>query len=64
MVVTLLLLMLKVRLKLALKYGAHEFHTDINKSDHEPLSFDVIFDFVGIQPTFNNSDKYIKIRVE
>ncbi|KAG8203684.1 ADH1, partial [Candida africana] len=48
--------------KLALKYGAHEFHTDINKSDHEPLSFDVIFDFVGIQPTFNNSDKYIKIR--
>ncbi|KHC65564.1 alcohol dehydrogenase, propanol-preferring [Candida albicans P75010] len=48
--------------KLALKYGAHEFHTDINKSDHEPLSFDVIFDFVGIQPTFNNSDKFIKRR--
>ena len=29
--------------KLALEYGADEFHTDINKSDHEPLSFDVIF---------------------
>ena len=48
--------------KLALEYGANEFHTDIGKSKHEPMSFDVIFDFVGIQPTFNNSDKFIKRR--
>ena len=47
---------------MALEYGANEFHTDIGKSKHEPMSFDVIFDFVGIQPTFNNSDKFIKRR--
>ena len=28
--------------KLALEYGANEFHTDIGKSKHEPMSFDVI----------------------
>ena len=50
--------------KLALEYGANEFHTDIGKSKHEPMSFDVIFDFVGIQPTFNNSDKFIKDEVK
>ncbi|KAG7660565.1 uncharacterized protein J8A68_005984 [[Candida] subhashii] len=45
---------------IALEAGANEFYTDLNKSAHAPRSFDIIFDFVGIQPTFNISDKYIK----
>ncbi|KAK6886294.1 NAD-dependent alcohol dehydrogenase [Candida tropicalis] len=48
--------------KLALEYGASEYYTDLGKSSHEPMSFDLIFDVVGIQPTFNVSDKYIKSR--
>ncbi|KAL6452413.1 adh NAD-dependent alcohol dehydrogenase [Candida maltosa Xu316] len=47
---------------LALEYGANEYHTDLSKSSHEPMSFDLIFDFVGIQPTFDTSEKYIKVR--
>lgn len=47
---------------LALEYGANEYHTDLTKSSHEPMSFDLIFDVVGIQPTFDLSDKYIKAR--
>ncbi|RCK55529.1 Alcohol dehydrogenase 2 [Candida viswanathii] len=48
--------------KLALEYGANEFYTDLTKSKHEPMSFDLIFDLVGIQPTFDLSDRYIKAR--
>lgn len=46
----------------ALQYGATEFYTNVNESLHKPQSFDIIFDFVGIQATVNNSDKYIKKR--
>ncbi|EGW33144.1 uncharacterized protein SPAPADRAFT_60450 [Spathaspora passalidarum NRRL Y-27907] len=48
--------------KIAREFGAHEFHLDISKSHHDPYSFDIVFDFVGAQVTFNNSDKYIKRR--
>ncbi|CAK9438167.1 uncharacterized protein LODBEIA_P24520 [Lodderomyces beijingensis] len=48
--------------KIALDYGASEFHHDLSKSAHASQSFDVIFDFVGVQATVNNSDKYIKRR--
>ncbi|KAI5955931.1 hypothetical protein KGF54_001433 [Candida jiufengensis] len=46
----------------ALKYGANEFYNDLSKSNHEPQSFDIIFDFVGIQPTVDISNKYLKKR--
>ncbi|KAI5969364.1 hypothetical protein CANMA_001431 [Candida margitis] len=48
--------------KVAKSYGAHEFYTNLNDSKHEPMSFDVIFDFVGIQESIDISNKYIKRR--
>ena len=44
----------------ALNAGADEFYTDINKSKHFPESFDICFDFVGIQVTSDACQKYVK----
>ncbi|KAI5958276.1 hypothetical protein KGF57_002631 [Candida theae] len=41
-------------------YGAREFYTDLNKSKHEPMSFDIIFDFVGIQQSVDISNTFVK----
>lgn len=46
--------------ELALNFGAREFYTDINKSDHKPESFDICFDFCGLPATVDNSQKYLK----
>ncbi|CAL1198377.1 Alcohol dehydrogenase GroES-like domain family protein [Candida parapsilosis] len=46
----------------AKEYGAHEFYTNLNDSKHEPESFDIIFDFVGMQESVDISNKYIKRR--
>ncbi|KAI5966362.1 uncharacterized protein KGF55_000671 [Candida pseudojiufengensis] len=47
----------------ALSYGANEFYNDIEEdSNHESQSFDIIFDFVGIQQTVDISNNYLKKR--
>lgn len=46
--------------ELALKYGANEFYTDISKSKHSLESFDLAFDIVGRQETFESCEKYIR----
>ncbi|KAI3403680.2 hypothetical protein KGF56_003498 [Candida oxycetoniae] len=46
--------------KTAIEYGASEFYSDMKNCLHPAKSFDVIFDFVGIQPTVDNTDKFIK----
>ncbi|ODV79809.1 GroES-like protein [Suhomyces tanzawaensis NRRL Y-17324] len=45
---------------IALSNGAKEFHTDIFKSSHPLESFDVCFDFVGMQPTSDICQKFVK----
>ncbi|CAH6720597.1 alcohol dehydrogenase 1 [[Candida] jaroonii] len=44
----------------ALKLGADEFIHDLNTTfDHEPESFDVIFDFCGYRTTFELAQKFV-----
>lgn len=40
--------------------GVDEFYTDLTKSNHEIESFDFCFDFVGIQPTSDACQTYVK----
>lgn len=47
--------------ELATRFGADEFYTDISKLAHKPESFDVCFDFVGIQPTSDGCQRYVKL---
>lgn len=43
----------------AIKYGAHEFYTEISDSEHKEESFDVCFDFVGISQTFASCQRFV-----
>lgn len=45
---------------IALEYGAHEFYSNLEDCDHDYESFDICFDFCGIQPTIDESIRFIK----
>ncbi|KAK6465365.1 putative alcohol dehydrogenase [Scheffersomyces coipomensis] len=46
---------------IALENGADEFYTDLTESDdHDVESFDIVIDFVGIQPTSDLCQAYVK----
>ncbi|KAK6199329.1 chaperonin 10-like protein [Scheffersomyces amazonensis] len=47
---------------IALASGAHEFYTDVFESDHAQESFDVVMDFVGIQPTSDVCQRFVKLQ--
>ncbi|CUM63799.1 uncharacterized protein PRCAT00001383001 [Priceomyces carsonii] len=47
---------------LAKKFGAAEFYQDLTLSNHPKESFDVCFDFCGLQETFDLCEAYTKQR--
>lgn len=45
---------------LAKEFGATEFYQDLSQSSHKPESFDICFDFCGLQETFDMCQKFVK----
>lgn len=48
--------------ELAKEYGASEFYLDLRVSKHKKESFDICFDFCGLQETFDTCQMYVKQR--
>lgn len=48
--------------ELAKEFGASEFYQDLRESKHKKESFDICFDFCGLQETFDTCQLYVKQR--
>lgn len=48
--------------RVAREFGASEFYQDLSKSKHKKESFDICFDFCGLQETFDTCQRYVKLK--